>query len=60
MVLVVEKAVQVLVVFSTFTNDVGNNLLELNSKMIKFANRTKLFRAMKKTSKEVCVDEVCG
>lgn len=51
---------QVLVVFSTFTNDVGNNLLELNSKMIKFANRTKLFRAMKKTSEEVGVDEVCG
>lgn len=55
-----EKAVQVLVVFSTCTNDMGNNLLELNSKMIKFANRTKLFRAMKKTSEEVCVDEVCG
>lgn len=51
---------QVLVVFSTFTNDMGNNLLELNSKMIQFANPTKLFRVMKKTSEEVCFDEVYG
>lgn len=39
---------QVLVLFSIFTNYMENNLLELNSKMIKFANLIKLFRAMKK------------
>lgn len=42
---------QVLVLFSVFTNYMGNNgnnLLELSSKMMKFANPIKLFRAMKK------------
>lgn len=37
-------------VFSIFTNYMGNNLLELKSKMIMFANPIKLFRAMKVTS----------
>lgn len=50
---------QVLVIFSIFTNYMRNNLLELNSKMIKFANPIKLFKAMKKTGKEVCFHEVC-
>lgn len=47
----VEKAVQVLVIFSIFTNYMRNNLLELNSKMIKFANPIKLFKAMKKQAR---------
>lgn len=55
----VEKAVQVLVVFSICTDYMGNNLLEFNSKMITFANPIKLFRAMKVKSQEVGFHEVC-
>lgn len=51
---------QVLLVFSIFTNSMGNNLQELKSKMITFANPIKLFRVMKVTSKEVCFHEVCN